>query len=113
MIVTSTRQTTKGKPGYLHKGGRAAYAGYAYEGLKVTSKALGFYQDIKPYLPETYLDKYRYKPGKRVAGYIGQKLHKSKVKTSNYKFRKTCSGRVLHSGHYSSTKNISQSSYCS
>ncbi len=78
MIVSSTTSTAKGKPGYLHKAGKAAYYGYAYEGFKYASRTYGFYQDIKPYLPETYIDKYRYKPHKRVAGYIGQALYKKK-----------------------------------
>ncbi len=113
MIVTSTRQTTKGKPGYLHKAGRASYAGYAYEGLKYTSKAFGFYQDIQPYLPETYLDRYRYKPRKRVAGYLGQAVYKSKDATSYNKLGKARGRRYSSSYSNKCGKNTGKSGYCS
>ncbi len=84
MIVTGKAQTTRGKASFIQRGGRAPYLGYAYEGLKYSSKTYGFYQDIKPYLPETYLDKYRYKPHKRVAGYLGQAFHAKKKFQSRY-----------------------------
>ncbi len=78
MIVTSRRQTPGAKASFISRKSRAPYLGYAYEGLKHASRTYGFYKDIKPYLPETYLDKYTYKPHKRVAGYIGQKFWKKK-----------------------------------
>ncbi len=79
MIVTTSSQPGSAKATVIgQRGGKAPYLGYAYEGFKHTSKALGFYQDIKPYLPETQLDKYRYKPHKRVAGYLGKTFHARK-----------------------------------
>ncbi len=90
MIVTGKAQTAQGKAQFIKRAGRAPYLGYAYEGLKYASRTYGFYKDIKPYLPETYLDKFKYKPRKRVAGYVGQKLYESKKKNngSNNKFYK-------------------------
>ncbi len=85
MIVTGKTQTAQGKAQFIKRAGRAPYIGYAYEGLKYASRTYGFYQDIKPYLPETYLDQYRYKPHKRVAGYLGKAFHaKKKLRTSSY-----------------------------
>ncbi len=78
MIVTGKAQTAQGKAQFIKRAGRAPYLGYAYEGLKYASRTYGFYKDIKPYLPETYLDRYRYKPRKRVAGYLGQTIYKTK-----------------------------------
>ncbi len=78
-IYTSRRQTTRGRASYISTKSRAPYLSYAYEGLKYAGKTYGFYKDIEPYLPETYLDKYRYKPHKRVAGYLGQYAYGQKI----------------------------------
>ncbi len=93
MIVTGKTQTAQAKAQYIQRSGRAPYIGYAYEGLKYASRTYGFYQDIKPYLPETYLKKYSYKPRKRVAGYLGQKFHAKKkiFKFTSRKFQQKCS----------------------
>ncbi len=89
-LVSGTTARTKIRPTILGKG-KPTWIGVAYEGFKTASKSLGFYRDIEPYLPDTYIDKYRYKPQKRISGYIGKKIHKSKTKTRHHKFRKTCS----------------------
>ncbi len=71
MIVTSTSQPASAKATIINSG-KGAVFGSTYQGFKEVARIYGFYKDIKPYLPETYLDKYRYKPHKRVAGYAGQ-----------------------------------------
>ncbi len=63
--------------------------GYIYETIKFGSKELGYYNQIRQYDPGYYLDKYSYKPRKRVAGYLGQKIYESKTSTRNNKFGKT------------------------
>ncbi len=60
----------------------------------ITRQALkhyGVYQkyNLHRYDPDVFIKRYSYKPRKRVAGYLGQKLHKKKVKLSYNKFRKT------------------------
>ncbi len=73
MVVARVKQTQKAKTYPI--GTRPSKAGYfpaAYETGKTILRGYGVYQDVKPYLPETYIDKYTYKPHKRVAGYAGQ-----------------------------------------
>ncbi len=101
MAIYTTRRTSPGaKASFISRKSRAPYLGYAYEGLKHTSRAYGFYKDIKPYLPETYLDKYRYKPHKRVAGYLGQYAYGKKIRRipqgskTSYQFNQESTKRV-------------------
>ncbi len=61
--------------------GKGSFIGPVVTGFKHISKTYGFYKDIKPYLPETYLDKYKYKPGKRITGFLGQTFHKKKFES--------------------------------
>ncbi len=75
MIVASQRKSVSPKSYQINRGGKAAIFGPAYEGFKTVSKAYGFYKDIKPYLPENILGKYKYKTHKRVFGYASQKFH--------------------------------------
>ncbi len=65
MIVAQSKQPAGVKYSIINQG-KAGFAGSAYTGFKHIAKAYGFYKDIEPYLPETYIDKYRYKPHKRV-----------------------------------------------
>ncbi len=63
--------------------------GSIYDIAKEFAKTYGYYEDIKQYDPGYYIDKYTYKPRKRVAGYLGQKLHEKKKKfrsSSRYQF---------------------------
>ncbi len=85
-IVTGSTQPKGAKASFISRKSRAPYIGYAYEGLKHASRTLGFYQDIEPYLPETTIDRYRYKPLKRTAGYLGKAIHKKKFRTSSYSY---------------------------
>ncbi len=113
MIRTTASQPSGARATVIGTRTKFPFISHAYEGLKMFSKTLGFYQDIKPYLPETYLDKYRYKPHKRVAGYIGKAVYKSKNATSYNKFRKT---RGCHQPAGSDNKygiHSSKSSHCS
>ncbi len=90
MIVTSqstkrpTLPTSK-RPGAL-----------IYETGKFIAQKYGFYKDIQQYDPGYYFDKYSYKPRKRIAGYLGQKLHEKKkkfgVSSTGYKFYQKPSG---------------------
>ncbi len=83
--TTSVKRPTSPKPG-------TPYASYVYEGIKFGFQAVGIYEDYKQYFPEQlydkYVGKYTYKPRKRVAGYIGKKLHSKKTKQhdGSYKF---------------------------
>ncbi len=61
-----------------------------YELAKYGLKSFGYYQEIQKYDPGYYVQKYTYKPRKRLAGYLGQTVH-SKKNASNYKFGKTYS----------------------
>ncbi len=91
MIVAG--QSKKVSPSTYRIGqGKATYFGPVITGFKHIAKSYGFYKDIKPYLPETYLDKYKYKPGKRITGYAGQIFHskKRKLSSSYSKLNKEC-----------------------
>ncbi len=63
-----------------------------YEAGKAILKGAGYYEQIKQYDPGYYIEKYTYKPHKRVAGYLGQKLHEKKKlfskSSSGYQFYK-------------------------
>ncbi len=74
--------------------GRGSVVSSAYTGFKHIAKAYGFYQDVKPYLPETYIDKYRYKPHKRVAGQIQKSkgFLRTKRNYKQYQKRGRCNG---------------------
>ena len=50
--------------------------GAIYDVAKEFAKEYGYYESFKQYDPGYYIDKYTYKPHKRVAGYLGQVLHK-------------------------------------
>ncbi len=92
MIVTASSQPTSAKATVLNSG-KGTILGSAYQGFKIASKTFGFYQDIKPYLPDTAIDRYRYKPHKRITGYLGQAFHSKKIQkrdaTCNY-FNQKC-----------------------
>jgi len=55
--------------------------GSVYELAKQSLQYYGYYEDIKKYDPGYYVEKYTYKPHKRIAGKLGQILHKSKTKS--------------------------------
>ncbi len=57
-------------------------------------KSYGYYQkfNLQRYDPQVYVDKYTYKPRKRVAGYLGKAIQ-SKTSTSYNKFGKAYRGR--------------------
>ncbi len=66
--------------------------GTFYELGKLGLKSLGYYEDIKQYDPgyhlERFSEKYSYKPGKRLTGYVSQTrgfLKKKKFRSSAYR----------------------------
>ncbi len=86
-FVTVSSQPSSAKATIINSG-KGAVFGTAYEGFKRASRVYGFYQDIKPYLPETYIDKYRYKPHKRIAGQLQKTQGFLRRNASSYKFSK-------------------------
>ncbi len=105
MIVTASSQPHGAKATVIGQKSRYSYFGYPYEGFKYAARTYGFYQDIKPYLPETYLDKYRYKPHKRVSGYLGLSKgflkKKRRIITKRYQFDKERCGYNSKHWNYS------------
>ncbi len=97
MIIAGKSQSQKPKISPI--GTRPSKAGYvsgAYEVGKITLKSFGYYKDIEPYLPDKYIDKYTYKPHKRIAGYLGQTFHSQKNKRYGFKtnyFKQKCGPR--------------------
>ncbi len=84
MIVAGKSQSQKPKISPI--GTRPSKAGYfsgAYEVGKIGLRGMGYYKDIEPYLPDKYVDKYTYKPHKRITGYLGQAFHAKKRKQSS------------------------------
>ncbi len=73
--------------------------GTFYKIAKETLDYYGYYQQIKQYDPGYYFDKYKYKPRKRVAGYLGQKLHEKK------KFRNTSYYNFYQKSSYNRNRN--------
>ncbi len=74
---------------------------------------MGWYDQIKQYDPGYYMEKYKYKPGKRIVSYALQKTVFKKTSTGYNKFGKTRSqrnncGDIDKRGFFSS-----KSSYCS
>ncbi len=87
LIKTASQQPSGAKATIINSG-KGTVISSAYQGFVQFSKAYGFYQDVKPYLPDTYLKKYTYKPHKRVAGYLGQAFHAKKRSSSSGKYYK-------------------------
>ncbi len=87
MIVSSKSQHISPKATPL--GRTAGHYGSAYTVGKRLVKYAGYAKKIEPYLPETYIDKYTYKPHKRVSGYLGQKFHAKENGSRYNKFGKT------------------------
>ncbi len=85
-LVIKTGYKTR-RPGLPKK--RPGKIGYVYETIKFGLKEFGHYNQIRKYDPGYYLDKYSYKPRKRIAGYLGQKIYESKTSSGNNKYRKT------------------------
>ncbi len=54
--------------------------GLIYETVKYGLQELGYYNQIRQYDPGFYFDRYSYKPRKRIAGYVGQKLWSKKIR---------------------------------
>ncbi len=93
-------------------GKRAGHTGSIYTIGKRFAEYAGYAKDIQPYLPETYIDKYTYKPQKRLSGYVGQKIHKPKTKTSYSKFGKTRSRFFGYNSNSHCSQTGSKSGYC-
>ncbi len=92
LIKTASSQPGSAKATIINSG-KGTIIGSTYEGFKHAARVYGFYQDIKPYLPDTYIDKYRYKPHKRLfeyalqsKGFLRQK-DKSRTYSKLYKER--------------------------
>ncbi len=91
MIVTATKGNINPKVYPLKQGTKASYYGSIYEVGKYLLKGFGYYQDIEPYLPDRYIEKYTYKPHKRLAGEVGKKIHKKKRTRKHHQFtQKEC-----------------------
>ncbi len=87
MIVAGKSQSQKPKISPI--GTRPSKAGYvsgAYEVGKITLKSAGYYKQVEPYLPDKYVDKYTYKPHKRIAGYLGQTIYKKRKVFSQFRY---------------------------
>ncbi len=114
MIVTTGTQPGSAKATTISTRSRGIpFVGHAYEGFKYASRAFGFYQDIKPYLPETTLDRYRYKPHKRGYGYARTTQGFLKRYATRNKFRKTRSKGYYRYNFDKHCQNHSKGSYCS
>jgi len=74
-LKTATRQKRVSIPGKKPFG---TIYNLARRGIKYS----GYYDkyNLRQYDPQVYVDKYTYKPRKRIAGYLGQKLHGKKKK---------------------------------
>ncbi len=111
MIIAGKSQSQKPKISPI--GTRPSKAGYlpaAYEIGKTIVKSYGYYKDIEPYLPDKYIDKYTYKPHKRITGYLGQTFHSKKTKNVfSYQFNQEYARRC-RSGNYYNT-NCHNSNY--
>ncbi len=88
LIKTASSQPSGAKATIIGSRTRFAFVPHAFEGFKAISRTYGFYKDIEPYLPETTLDKYRYKPHKRVYGQIRKTKGFLKNATGYYKYKK-------------------------
>ncbi len=85
--------------------------GTVYEAAKYGLKASGYYKqyNLERYDPDVlykkHVGKYTYKPRKRVAGYVGQKIHEKKsIKYSSRGFQQklyggNCIDRYHNSNH--------------
>jgi len=96
MIVTSSRQSVAPKT-YNLNSGKGTVIGPAYQGLKHIARVYGIYKDIRPYLPEEFLEKhigkYKYKPGKRIVYALSETrgfLIQKKSKPSAYRLNEEC-----------------------
>ncbi len=87
MIVSSESNRVSPKAYPIKSGTKASYYGIAYEVGKKVTQAFGYYQDIEPYLPDKYIDKYTYKPHKRLSGQVGKTIHAKKKKFLSKKYR--------------------------
>ncbi len=111
MIVTR-RPSRQYKAKAYPIGSKPGFVGGYYEAGKRLAEAAGIYKDIRPYLPETYIDpvidKYSYKPRKRLSGYAGKALWSKKLwSKTGYQQYKKCCGCDNANGYYSGTKNNS------
>ncbi len=72
-----------------------------YETIKYGLKTMGWYDeyDLQRFDPGYYVEKYTYKPQKRVSGYLGKAIH-SQNANANSKFRKAYSRHGASSGYY-------------
>ncbi len=114
MIVAQRAQSSSAKATVINSGKGAIY-GTAYSGFKHAARAYGFYKDIKPYLPETYIKKYQYKPHKRIYGQISKT--KGFLKTPSRKFKqkrvRICGKYGYNGSSFGTSSNKGQSSqYC-
>ncbi len=66
---------------------------------------MGWYDQIKQYDPGFYLEKYKYKTGKRIVSYALQKTVFKKTPAGYNKFRKTCSGWLIYDKYHNTAKN--------
>ncbi len=94
MIAASSEHSYAAKAYQINRGGKGAAIGPIYEGFKQTARIYGYYKDIQPYLPETHLKKYKYKPGKRFVGAF-QKT-KGFLKTRKKYHQKFCQFQRKH-----------------
>jgi len=108
VIKTGTRQK---RPGLPSKRPFGSVYHIVREGLKTH----GFYQEynLQQYDPQVYVDKYTYKPHKRIAGYAGKTLHESKTPAGYSKFGKTYSRRRSQYYNDKRCKTFGKGSYCS
>ncbi len=111
-LIKSASPQPRGAKATVINSGTGAIASSAYTGFKHVARVYGFYKDIQPYLPETTIDRYRYKVHKRTSGYVGQKIHKSKTSTGYNQLRETRGKRIGFSNFNQCRQTSSKSGYC-
>ncbi len=104
-MIVAARSESVGPKTHRINSGKGTYISPIYEGFKQTARIYGFYKDIKPYLPETYLKKYTYKPHKRAFGYASQKLHEKKNESPPRRFKQKLDGWHCKQWNYNSDNN--------
>ncbi len=91
MIVSSKGHSVGTKVQTLGRGSGGIYSQYAsqlYRVPEAIARTYGKWNEYKKYIPSYYEEKYTYKPRKRLAGYVGQKIYKKKNGSYNKFYQK-------------------------
>ncbi len=101
MIVAAKRQSVGTKVQTLSRGASpySQYASQIYRIPEAITRHYGQYDKYKKYLPTYYEEKYTYKPQKRIAGYLGQKIYEKKSRfrsTTHRQYEERCGNGKRH-----------------